>query len=454
MKINQGSLSWVRRVFAVDDAAGCPVLIRAERRGAKVVWRPCSLESVAAEITEQDLLVAGLPVGPGMTTWLTTALLDSRKVQQILPSVLDTKLPFALEDCLFGFSNTVSGSQPGLPVMGAGTAALAVVVRQHDLAMQEAAWARHHLAPLVYDHEGVALWSRVAEQAAPHVLQVVVWCRSTSMFIVLGLGQVYWSSHQVAGCDLERVMQIIRLQKQTLAKGNYKDVALTWHVGGDAEQVGRLAAELAAGGAQVQELPDGNYYLARTLAERVLLPGPWRLPPVVSTGRQAVYEGILCRRYRRNIAVLVGCAVLLIAGVVGRRVLVRQQLQQADQVHARVVTSIVGYPVAARGHHAVRMAEETLATRRATLAAFEPREDLSRVGGELAAVAEAEGGYVQHLLLDADRARVTLWLPEDRTAASMLRALEELGFVPGAIETGDRAAGMVEMRLQAERGHP
>jgi len=455
MEIGLGTISWARQLVAVDLGGETPVAVRARRRGRRIAWQPCSTAADRQDARSgEEVVVAGLPVGAGTTTWLATPLADVRKVRQVLPSLLDTKLPFALEDCLYAFSRPMLGRRTGLPAADAGTAALAVVVRRQDLPKdgeatgEERPWAAH-----VYDHEGIALWSGVAPARDDGVLRVVLWCRPSGVVLVLGVGRVYWSSHRVDGHDLDRVQQIIRRQQQSMAQGRYKDAAQVWYLGGGEALVAGLRDGLAGtGSSEVQILPDGSYYLARRLAERALLPGTWRLPLLVAPAQAAVWEGWLCRRYRRHLALLLGCAVVLLAGVGGRRIHLVGRIRQQSQTNLAMVEAITGYPVAARGQHAVYAAAEELALRRKVLAGFLADSEIIGSAGRLTAAVAAGDGWVEELVLGVDTLRLTVWLPEGTSADAVTAAVVELGLGAGSPSTEEPVAGRVRWQWLAGGG--
>lgn len=453
MKLQQGLISWMRRVTVLDFADGEPVAIRALRRGRRISWRTVSVASDDA-VHERDVVLAGLRPSPGMTAWLQTPLLSRRKVRQVLPSVLDTKLPFPLEDCACSFGDALPANEAHLPVTGEGTAALAVVVRKRDLVALEEEFADLPFTPHLFDHEGIALWSSLSSSASDDV-RVIVWCRSRSVLVVMGVGDVYWSSQRVDGHDAERVMRWIQLQRQTTLGGRYKGVALTWWVGGAESDVDAFWSCLDGVPAEHKHvLPDGAYYLARVMAERALLPGRWRIPALTAERGRTPFETNLARRFMlQGILFLVG-ALFLVTVVLGRRYYVRQQLQQEDQSVQQAVRAIAGYPVVARGWHAVLAAEEAFAERKALLHGFVVTEDLSLVAGAIASFAADRGGYVASLALAPESVRATVWLPTDVPPEELGNALRDYGYAMAPAEALQEDAQMVQYDLRGERVIP
>ncbi len=449
MKCKQGLLSWVRQVIAVDHGSGAPVAVRAQRRGTSISWHPISLPYTDG--FSKEMIVAGLRAGSGMTAWLQTPLIHSRKARQVLPSILDTKLPFPLEDCLYTCGDTYVANQPNVPVSGEGTAALAVVVRRSDLEEIEDTLSAYGLTPHLFDHEGLALWSSIVVHDLD-ALQVMVWCRSDSLLMVLGVGAMYWSSHLIDGYDVEKLMRLIRLQRQTVADGAYKDARLHWWIGGEENNTASFCSQLeGVSTKEIERLPDGEYYLARVLGERALLGGNWRIPgiPGIKAGR--AYSTFLRRRYMQNsVFCLVGATALFIASI-GRNIHINREIRAQDQYAQQVVNEIAGYPVTARGQHAVRIAQEELLERRTALQVFANAKDLSVLLGSLAALHTEKNGYIEAVDLDPENVHMMIWLPAGTSTDALQQTLLEYGYIMEVAEAVQEQSDMVQFRLRGER---
>ncbi|MFU8779502.1 MAG: hypothetical protein ACNA71_00585 [Kiritimatiellia bacterium] len=452
MNVSRGSIAWRKRVVAVDYNDGHPIALRAERRGARLSWEPVAIADVQKLHVAGDVVVAGMDVGTGMTPWLAVPLKDVRKARRIWPAVLDTKLPFALEESKYAIGAAISGELPGLPVLSAGTVALSTVVRRNDLERVARSYGTWGFVPHTFDHEGLALWSML-DPALTESIRVVVWCRPSSMLMVLGMGNVYWSSHPIAGHDVERVMRLLHLQKQTVAKGMYKDLAIEWYVGGDEERYHLFLADLEGVPSEKKQiLGSGPYGLAKSLAARALLPGVWRMPAIWSDIGANYRSSILQRRYLRDSAYLALLGALLIAGVGGRRVYVGMQMAQQDRAIARVVDEIAGYRVVARGRDAVRVAAGELESRRLALDVFLEGEDLSVIAGRLVALVSGTGGQVQEMALDSQSVRLRVLLPAENTIDAVVQSLLASGYRVVPLEAGDAVDGKVLYTVRGERG--
>jgi len=92
-----------------------PVIVRGERVRGRVECstvppgrrrsRRCSVRGDARRV---------LSVRETFTRWIEAPFSSARRARKILPTLLDIKLPFALEDCVYGFPR-LSGAEGGRP---------------------------------------------------------------------------------------------------------------------------------------------------------------------------------------------------------------------------------------------------------------------------------------------------------------------------------------------------
>jgi hypothetical protein len=438
-----------KSVYALDIHEGCQLAVRAVRRGTGIQWLPVDLDALQAGMETGAAVVAGLSAGPGMTAWLSAPLADARKARLVLPSLLDTRLPFALDDCRYAFSEVFPGGMPGLPVGGEGTAALAVAARRDDLVAREQAIEATGCRPHYLDHEGLALWSGLPS-GDPGKLHVMVWCRPSATLVVLGYGTVYWSSHQLPGIDLESIMRVVRLQRRSVAKGVFKDAPLHWCLGGDEDRVAILRADLdGVPSDAVTFLPDGRYFLARMLAQRALLPGSWQFAALAGPDGEALLGPRVRRRMVVNLVVLLAASVLLAGSVFVRRQLLDRQLRQMDRAIDAAVMRVTGYPVVARGRDAVLIAERELAGQKADMAVYAWEGDLSVLAGRIAEAAAQAQIEIMRLRLSPPRVQLEIRVEAGAPAVARMRQmLEAEGFVLG-IQGFPEEQRVV---LQGERG--
>ncbi len=451
MRVNKALIAWSRRVVIVDPADGEPVVIQAHRVGRRISWKPIIANAVRSDVP----IAGGLRPGVGMTTWLETPLQSPYKARQILHSVLDTKLPFPLEDCLYTCGETISvPGNPEIPVSGQGIAALAVFARKSDLHEHETIFAAHEVRPHLLDHEGIALWSSLPMPTAD-VLQVVVWCRPHSLLLVIGYRNTYWSSCSIEERDTVRMMRWIQLQKQTTLGGRYKKASIKWWCGGAEADVDSVLSCMEGVSVDAMHvLPDGALYLAREMAKRALLPGTWRIPALKPAEKKEEFHGFLARRSLKSGLFCISAAVCLLLLLLGRDFYLRQRLQAEDVFLQQTVNELAGYPVVARGWHGVQVARDAIEERRSFLRAFEEDSDAARLAGIFVSVCAENGGYLEALRLDTDTMRAMLWLPDAFDPDRLRHILIDNGFSAPSVERSQREGDMVQYSIRAERGQP
>jgi hypothetical protein len=453
MTAGNASMSWCRRIVVVDYNDGDPIALRCRRKGLRIAFDELPVDEVQQVHASGAVVVTGLRAGIGIASWLSAPLKDVGKVRQILPSILDTKLPFALEECQYALGPLLPGRVPGLPFACEGTAALSVVVRRQDLDAQERVFAERGFVPHAFEHEGLALWCQLPPAPAG-ALRVIVWCRPSTMLVVLGAGEIYWSSHHLDGHDADRVARLVQLQKSTILKGMYKGYPTCWFVGGDASICKTFSAGLEAVSpeSQMKPFPEGRLGLARALAARVLLPGHWRMRAIWGNVGERLYAVILRKRYVANAVLLGVLSCVLVAGVIARRSYIGLRFRQHDLLMQEVVQSIAGYPVTARGGHAIQIARGALADRGAALEAFDSRDDLSLVAGRLANTVAEMGGHIEELVIRHASLRARLWLPVTRGFDPVVKLLLDSGFAVDPVDAGEPVEGKAPYHFRAERG--
>lgn len=440
------------KVLSIELGAGDPVIVRSERHGARVSWAPVAAPDAGQHISEEVFVVGGLTTDRGTSTWLTAPLKEKRKAREVFPSVLDTKLPFPLKTCLFSLSAVMSSARKGLPLSASGSAALAVVMRIGELEQVTKESSERIGVVHALDHEGVALWSGM-EFSYTDVLRVVVWCRNESMLIVIGAGDVYWSSHRVEGCNLEDVMRIINLQKQVVCAGKFINYEFDWYVGGLDERVEPFVRDIEETlGKSVNRLPDGPYHLARMLGRRALLPGSWRLPYLLSPAGESWRSVLQKRRYVKDILLFGVLSLSIFAGSLYFRYHVESRRNAVHSEMQETLKNIFGYPVNIRGAYAVQAAEAELVKQQDALASFANNISLSKIAGEVVAGIANRRGFLQTFALSAPRVEVGMWLPETERPGFMMEIFRDQGYQDVRVEKGDSVEGGTYYSIFAKRG--
>ena len=428
MSMRMPSLApWARVAYGVDWAGNRMLVVRATRQRGSIDWRdaPASGLPTAPDGEAGAAWSCGIAPGPGITTWLQTPLRDRRKSRKVLASVLDTRIPFPLEECVYAFSEPLSATQPDLPVWGEGSAALAVAIRGSDLAQQLALLEEKGIDPHVLDHEGLALWSGLP--AGDHgVIRSILWPSGSALTCVFGMGAQYWGAQRIAG-GAEAILREIRLLRHTQAGGRYKQAPMQWCFGAAVDASIQDALCKAEPGA-VLALPDGEYYLARILAQRALRSGPLqfnlRRGPFVHTGEGRQQA----RRSVRQIVLLAACVVLLAAvnGLTARtRIHMERLVEQDLRSRAR---QVAGYVVQAAGRDALLIAEREHAVRLDALQPLALSARFPSLAEALAGDVATVGGLLHVLRLDTQSVRLEGRIPRPEDHQILVTRLTDAGY--------------------------
>ena len=475
MPVGGPAVPWARVCYGIDDGSGCA--IRAERSGRRVSWREIPIQDAARAAAEENAASAGyIPVGVAIATWVAAPFPSPRKARRVFPTLLDIQLPFALEDCLYAFSETVSlsGSDAFFPlsqgtsgagprdrseVQSSGVASLAFAARVADVERRLAGLAENGFDPHVLDHEGVALWTQgLREHSAlplEDALRVVVFVRGEEGIMAIGRGTHFWSAHRIRTEEPAIMERYLRAQLSQMGVDAQERPSVDWFWAGkelaDDKRGGilRSAVELRWPGRSVT-VASPESLLARALATRALLPGPLRvnlrLEALAHTGATSRSQ----QSHMRAAAVLLAAGAILCGGAAWWEATIAARLGAFDKAFRARLERAVGYPVSAKGANALLIAEREQAERafrRAPLVnAFQP----SLLTG-LQALLPVFGQHavrVEHFDLTAG----TLLIKGDAPGVAAIHALRDaVAAMDYAIEItmGDESDARIEFVLNA-----
>lgn len=185
----------VRIAYGVDISADWVAVVRAERKGSKWISEPCvsaptqgdpaaamgpHLARMTSEMALGKAVIAGaMPIRQSSLRWLSAPFPSASKARKVLPALLDIQLPFPLETCRYAF--------PILQRTETGTVdALALAVRESDLAQRLQDGQGWRVDPHVLDHEGLALWDTAAPTA--NVSRMICYWGHDRTSLVYGVG--------------------------------------------------------------------------------------------------------------------------------------------------------------------------------------------------------------------------------------------------------------------------
>lgn len=427
--MSDAPVDWGRVAYGVDVREGVIRVVRAERRGRRILLAPSNLRD-ARFLQEQSrgcAVVAALGPRESITHWLDVGFGARAKVERVLPTLLDIQIPFPLDECVYVFL--------GLRRVGPGASrALGVASRLQDARARLVRVESAGIEASLLDHEGLALWTRSIEESpvvaggegeARAVLHV---CGDRATLVV-GLAGEYRSTHSVRLDDAASVRRLLRSVTGERVR------RWRWFWAGEgvsAAQRGHLMAELGTELAlDVQEHREPELFLARALAWRAVLPGEWSC----NLRAGPLEHPVVKRRRSRSgrvvrVVALVGALILCAVNAVATMML----KARADALQREVVTvarAVAGNAVGgARGTHAVDVARRHLDQRRGELEAYERMftPSLTLATREILETAAQDGLRLSAVTVRAGHASVAGQGPAWDSAQGLAACLERHGY--------------------------
>lgn len=190
--------------YGIDVSSGSVTVVRAVRKrkstscemvydGPSDTANPSFTEARTRAVAEfaqgKATIAACVPVSSSTVRWLKTPFASVSKSRQVLPSLLDIQLPFPLEKCAHVF--------PMIVPEDGRVRALAVAVQRESLESRIEECRSLFAAPVVLDHEGLAIWSQshAEKPLDPGTLRVTACVRPDRIVLVLGRAEALMSAH-------------------------------------------------------------------------------------------------------------------------------------------------------------------------------------------------------------------------------------------------------------------
>jgi hypothetical protein len=271
-------MSWVTRAgrgLRVEPAGRSPFATASGTGDPPPATPVVGLEAAGAWV------VMGLPTQEVVARRLETPFAEAEKARQVLPSLLDAHLPFALEKCLHLFvelRRNAAGRQT----------ALAVAARREEVERQlDTCAAVRNLRPAVVDAESLALWRQFRREHPARAGEgrvVLAYAGEEHLTLVLGEGAewhdalAFKTTAAGAGAgEEERADLARRIQRRWRALGgDWQSGAVAWRWCGPEADLGAARAitqALSGAEAPIAVLSDGRDLLERALAAPLLLEG-------------------------------------------------------------------------------------------------------------------------------------------------------------------------------------
>jgi hypothetical protein len=351
---------------------------------------PADVEILARIRAEAEagraVVAACLPLHDSFARWLQAPFPSIKKTRKVLPSLLDVRLPFPLERCVFDLP--VLQRLPDGRSEALAAAALAEGVASFLERLREGG-----IDPEIVDHEGLALWTQaLAEKPpSPGALRVVVYLGEDHTALVIGRGERFLSAHAIragsrelaeprrAGDDGKRAAALknlgLKMHQVVLSQMPEEErerAAWLW-TGPGADQAALIQDIRRAAGLPDATMPavlrDPAWFLARACAARALARGP--LPCNLRTG-SLVHPRVAGRREaagRRAVAACLAAGLALCAVNSAWLIALDRRKQSLQDRLSAVAHELAQSARVPRGQE-VTVAERAVAERRLAIAPF------------------------------------------------------------------------------------
>jgi hypothetical protein len=324
------------------------VVVRATRSG-----RAVRQQEPALALPRGTRLSKAIPVEETVSCELAMPFGRRRKSYRVLPSQLDLRVPFPIEESAYAFAESE---------VGAETYVVGLAVRDRQMSAVTGGEAS---GPHVVDSEGLALWDESLETMLPANEgegRIVLYVTGERLVVVAGRGGRFLGAQVLPlepGGGFDRFV--------TAHFGVLRTADWLAHVAGPGAASARepLEALVARNGGRYVEADDSGVFLARALARRAL--GRGRYLCNLRSGRWA-HPAVVAARVRalRTATVLFGVAALIVGGasVFWSVRLLDQQRRFEGQLALRA-EGVAGGLVTLRGEDMMRQLSRSVVAREA-----------------------------------------------------------------------------------------
>jgi hypothetical protein len=426
------------------------------RRGVEVDNEPVEAGSEGLPCSRDDTISAVVTVQEGVTSRISAPLDNRRKAKKVLPTVLDIKLPFSIEESVYVFLDVQS--------RGGQTDALSVAARIADIRQKLQALSAVGGDPTVLDHEGLALWTQSLKErpfdANEGSLRAVMHLGHGRWTVVTGAGHTYLGSYSVRSGDVKHVQRILKAteqkerEKSTDETGKGPGGKSAESAGFDlvicgwgAEQDGvidRLGSAIESHRAALTVVEQPSIFLVRAVADRTLYDGALRCNlRIGGLEHPSVVERAMKKSW-------VGAALLLSTGMLlcaGNLVTGFLAFSREERVNARINEmreELAGYSIAPlKGEKAQNKVRSEVTSRIQNLRPFfinyrqkSPAEALYEITG----VAAEKDIDFDALVISGDRVEIKGTAGNRRAPVSVETYLRKQGFEV-VLERNETSAG-------------
>lgn len=366
MKLKSTSLApWASIAYGIDFDNGESRVVKARRTGRnrlKYEALPFPNNDFAASLSKKIMIAAAMPGEKVISSTICAPFASTKKAKRVFPTLLDIKLPFQLDECIYEF--TTLQSTPD------STDALAIATRKCDVANRIAELNQHGIAPHILDHEGLALWTQLLyehpEISSEHNIQASIHLRKNHAILAVGYKNQFLGHHKV---NLDKPQSLERYLK-TYSNLIQKELGsippgTSWHLSGLVADNNPHDLKLRQyiqdiRHEKLQVITDPEYFLARALATRAILPGHLRIN--LRSG-EFCHNAVLTNQKQiqhKTITTVAATGILLLALSSAWIAYTANQQLQLKHEFAERINSILGYKVKANGSTALLIAKRKL----------------------------------------------------------------------------------------------
>lgn len=422
---------WPRACYGVDLSNSEPMVVLAEKKHGKVVWRKVTINNttLAKAVDTQTVTSGCVSARDSLTRRLEAPFSSRSKVVRVLPTLLDIQLPFSLEDCQYeflDFRKTDFGTMESL----------AVAATKDNINKKIESIKKVGFDPEIIDIEGLAVWSQIQHEffggqtSDIDSLTAVLILNGELSSLTIGRGRRFLNSYGLNANDTKRVLRLVKAY--LLNQGE----RISWFIAGngatDKDLVSHWQRTLSEQSyREVEVVDDPESFLARALAVRALcveyLHCNLRNGNLTHNRIYSYGSGV-----KLKLAVLLGVVGALLC--LGNIVLQHNISTRNDEIKKEfkgMVDSLTGYHVAAMGKAAVKIANDSIVERKAGLKpflqAFKP--SLLNVITDIADVAKNNNLQCNNLLLDFERISISGMAEEFKASDELVKVAVRAGYV-------------------------
>lgn len=412
-----------RTVYGIDVRDQQVRAVKSRRRGTKIVHTPVQPNEIRQRSSgAKDVFAVALHCRESFVRQLNAPITNRRKAKRILPTLLDLKLPFPIEDCLYRFPVLVA-SKTGISALAVG-----VRVQEFDRKIQETTSSL--VEPDILDHEALALWSQSFLEAPVQSGEGIrILChigkRSAALLIGQQNGRLV-AAHGIRNLEAKEINRIVASQLDPAAH----DFEWIWSGeisdGSDTLQKVEHAWTENSGTFHVQKIDNPEFFLPRALATRAL-----RAQPLSCNFRTGKYASKKMWQHEKRIlrggcGLLLLASALLLASGIGMERAAQQRLQQHQANLQTSINRLAGFPIAARGIHARKIVEDLVKQRDHDLRPLQQflAQDQARLLQELMVAAEKQHIHLEQIRLTETESMLSGTGPHWKSAEPLRQLLQ------------------------------